>query len=526
MLHAILFDDLDFAPILEHGVEESCFLFLRSMLDVDGNSRPPAEELLAHPWIEDVVDVRPIKLLDEMAPLPQAADSKLATLHEEDKEDEWNGFDETESFAQAARGLLPSSSTEEPGPTRDLTSARNSPSNALGNGQLQDSNRVDSFLSNADSPSQLVSEDIDTQRPPWSNLPEGIPSNTDSNTEIEPGSDRSTEFTEVPWIPKTRPVSSRTDDATRALVQTIPKPRALPRRPVTTRLFGEISPEDLLAAESGIFGAISPPVINPGHSPGLSGTQEKMEKLNVGSLSREASVSQSNPTVWVPKGKRNRATAAEKVGDSTDSSVSGEPALKRSMIRAQSENVVDESGAPNEGDLSHSVSQGINTLCLQGSSYLGILYPTPGSFSDVPLNLTTRLTTFGRDYGNTHVYQYPSDTRVARAAIDIYFYSSTAPKFRGPGWHKFDGINAVIMTRSQRGIRVNGTKLPCSPRGGPFKCGKLRTGDLIELFSDNESHLTYRCEFHLGESMEERAIGETFAVEDDPELFAAAVASS
>jgi hypothetical protein len=531
MLRAVLCDQPNYELITSRGVSETCITFLQSMLNIDGEFRPTAQDLLQFPWLQNVEDIVPIADFDESQLLPNPESSKLDTLHEED---EWDVL-ETESFVKAAKGLLPSPSPEAP----DLTRASVSADEGVVVPQFPRKEEMvpEVIDSDADSASRLASQEIAAY---WESLPDesgkrsvryfdSYAADGEKRSQI-PAAPIEPWFAESEELPE--PQLHKLQNDIKNGVRTLPG--ILPTRPATGRLFGEILPKPQITAESGVFGAIEQPKIlgdaevrtekQNYNSPSLFGAESRMDKLNVKTF-HTASI---KPASFANKSilKRHRSLGNESDRSITSSADEG-PVTKRSMIKPSRRSSGDEVPAgtnDDDDDGTISVSQDIDALQLQ-TQPLGVLTPIPGSISNEPVILNTRLSNFGRDPRNTNVYPNPSETRIPKKAMDIYFYSPGKATFRGPGWHRLENLHAVIMTRSTSGIKINGVHLASSPPEGPFRCGKLKTGDIIEIYNSGRKFLAYQCEFFLGESQLERHSNEKFQVEDDSELFAAALAT-
>ena len=558
MLHSILYDFLDRGDLSSNGVTPFGMYFVTNMLNVSAQHRPSARELLDYEWLQDVADIIPVPKIEGTESFSEA---KLETLKEEDENEGWpdddaNKYDESESFEKAAGGLLPDAISEVPGLTRDSTSvedravlpqtervdwAEHEVASYIANddallGQIdQASSEIDakeSTLSPQEQASlpafrQLLATEEQTNMPPESNE---ASRNSNDNNILESSAPSIIEgWDQVNLISSSQPASRIATNA------------ALPPVSAPVHLFGEITESNAhTVEESGVFGATQQPVIrlNAGNIPtgrcspssaSLASVEQSMEDESDKSLSNQTKVGTTvKARVNMPllqRGKRPRFADAANTDNAAESSSEGEPAAKKSMTRANSMPRSSKLATASDEEYSHSVSQGLNSLRLQGNQY-GVLTPTQGSFYTEPLMLTSRITAWGREPSCTHVYPNSSDTRVPRNAMDIYFWcpGAAAKSAVGTDWRDIKGLHAVIMTRSRNGIKVNSVRLPKFPPNGPFKTGRLKTGDIIEIFNDGKSYLRYRCDFNLGDSAHERLPSEPFVVEDDEELYAIAVA--
>ena len=154
------------------------------------------------------------------------------------------------------------------------------------------------------------------------------------------------------------------------------------------------------------------------------------------------------------------------------------------------------------------------------ASRFGKLVPFPGSVLNTTINLTERITSFGRHPNSHYVYPDPMDIRIPKAAMDIIFWRSgiEAEIEAGADWKTMDGLKVIIVTRCSQWIFVNDVKLTKEEPDG-WIYGFLRQGDIITIFEDHTGFLKYRCEFYVGASKEERGPGEDFKVLKETETF-------
>ena len=160
---------------------------------------------------------------------------------------------------------------------------------------------------------------------------------------------------------------------------------------------------------------------------------------------------------------------------------------------------------------------------------LGTLTPRAGSFATDVLRIYGRLFMWGRYEGSTAVWPDPKDTRVPKCGLDILFCQpGRYHDLRSPPLdsQELQDCDAVIVTRKRAGVRVNGVQLDrpdfAKPGAGGFPCGRLRTGDQIEVFRNKKEFLVFDCAFYVGQSAASRAPDEPFEVEEDAELLRAA----
>ena len=573
MLYSILHDFLDYKALTPEKLSPDGHLFITNTLNVVAHNRPSAKELLGYDWVRDVPDVVAVPDLDQTESL---ADIRLETVQEGNDEDGWGdeesnafeGFDESDSFARAAEGLLPDAVPEVPGLIRDSTSiedrAQTERQESLENnspvlGEVTSSKLEDTGddsqqeLDQDDTGSDTLVRPLPLEEPPANfsvvysqidqhgqgavHIGDNLFNASSTPSEISIASEPSV----LEGWSQAHVISS--DPA--APNQAAPWV-GMPGHSGPARLFGEImevasegaNTDAALAEESGVFGATQPPMIHQEalhrsrsqgsmSSTSLSGTEQKMDHLNVQSTTRVGTLGiRPKPRSYSSHtGKRHRLAEVTNADEVGESSSEGEPAAKKSMTLANRSPSHNNLTLAPENDYSHSISQDLNSLRIQ-STQLGVLTPLPGSFNQDRLILNKRMTMWGRAPDSTHVYHDNTDVRVPKQGIDIYFWSSEIGSIpaKDVDLRELDGVYAVIMTRSRNGIKINNVRLSKSPDEGPFKLGKLFTGDIIEVFDDGESFLKYRCDFNLGESAKERAPGEKFVVEVNPGLYAAAVA--
>ena len=144
---------------------------------------------------------------------------------------------------------------------------------------------------------------------------------------------------------------------------------------------------------------------------------------------------------------------------------------------------------------------------------LGKLTSTQDSFAKITLNLSSRLSHWGREPTNTHVYEDKLDTRIPKRAFAVWFYA------RGVGevpetdqnWMKLPDLHCVISTESRHGILVNGVALKKGEKG-KTAFGRIYTGDIITILQGSSSQedkrgLRFLCEFFHGEAKHVRPEG-------------------
>lgn len=148
---------------------------------------------------------------------------------------------------------------------------------------------------------------------------------------------------------------------------------------------------------------------------------------------------------------------------------------------------------------------------------LGRMASTTNSFHSIVLNISSRVTTWGRASGNTYVYPDQSDTRIPKHGFSLYFHAKGIKEAEqdGDDWTKLPGLHCLISTGSSQGIRVNGVKLMVKDTDGKRMYGKVYTGDIITIFSGS-SKLEFECEFFQGEGKQRRSENmESFRIEKE-----------
>lgn len=148
---------------------------------------------------------------------------------------------------------------------------------------------------------------------------------------------------------------------------------------------------------------------------------------------------------------------------------------------------------------------------------LGRLVSTQDSFAQITVNLSDKVTTWGRDPTNSHVYTDIRDTRVPKRGIILFYHAAGIEKVPKAGdWTKLKGLHCVIATESRVGILVNGAELK---RGEPgkMKFGRIYTGDEVTICrsGDGKPGLKFKCDFFHGEGKQERPEGVKFRVETE-----------
>ena len=156
------------------------------------------------------------------------------------------------------------------------------------------------------------------------------------------------------------------------------------------------------------------------------------------------------------------------------------------------------------------------TTFLKPPPRLGRLVSTDDSFTPITLNLTNRLSMWGRDPTcNTHIYADKYDTRIPKVGIFIIFHANGIEKFvdTDDSWTKLPDLHCVISTESTRGIHINGVLLR-NVEPGRRAFGRVHTGDEISIVDGQRGVLKFVCEFFHGEGATRRsAVARPFKIE-------------
>lgn len=160
---------------------------------------------------------------------------------------------------------------------------------------------------------------------------------------------------------------------------------------------------------------------------------------------------------------------------------------------------------------------------------LGNLTAIPGSICDTVIRLEQRTTCYGRDPASHVQHRDTMDTRIPKNALDIIFWRPGLEALidSGKQWSTVEDLFAILVTRTNRSIKVNGVKLTKGEKCWNY--GRLYTGDIITIFGPPEGehaegraaeYLKFRCEFFVGLSVRPREEGSPpFVVEKEEEKF-------
>lgn len=142
---------------------------------------------------------------------------------------------------------------------------------------------------------------------------------------------------------------------------------------------------------------------------------------------------------------------------------------------------------------------------------LGRLTTTPDSFTQITINLSTRMASWGREPTNTHRYPDSKDTRIAKRTVLIYFHAKgigSVPE-EDQSWIHLPDLHCIVTTQSSLGIQVNGVLLKKADVG-KWTYGRVYTGDEITVIpsdKDGKGGLKFVCEFLHGEGRNQRPEG-------------------
>lgn len=150
---------------------------------------------------------------------------------------------------------------------------------------------------------------------------------------------------------------------------------------------------------------------------------------------------------------------------------------------------------------------------------LGRLSTTPGSFTTITFQLTSRVTTWGRSPGNRVVYRDGYDTRIPKVGLEVWFLApdiETIEKEGKEDWTGLKNLETVIATRSRAGVRINGVLLNEKDDKGRRCYGRVYSGDevcVVPVGKSGQQGLTFICEFFFGRAKKLRKQGDKFTIE-------------
>ena len=470
MLEAIMRDDVDLSPLYMKHVSEDCIDFFRKLIKREAAERPSAVQCMMHPWLQDVTDVKV---------MPTEADHLLNKR-------------EIDYSLSGGQSLAPQAFQAQ----SDLyTGIRNDPSmNGNDSDEYGDDSMIDpdigrqmaAQLYQTDSEMETKEQEENSQ---WSTIQAGRQEIGDSEDDADSESEGLGGVTKSA-VSSAEMGGNQAPDSTNTLNhggQKSPRSRSAPTVQRNQRLlFGEVNQGQ--ESESGVFGTISVPIIQ---TPGPGATTDS----DMTSPERSPTPNDIN-TMPPPPARPSSTNPTKRVRDDSQEGIS---AAKRSMTVSSRRPPISTTTTVAFSDMH---------LCY------GRLTPVPGSITAVELQLNNRVTCWGRYPGSTHIWADMQDTRVPKAGFDIVFWCPEVKSAlrHGEDWKTLPGLEAIIQTRSSKGIKVNGTRLKAREKGAACLVGKLKTGDIIEVFSNDTEFLKYRCDFFVGESVAKRE--SSFVIEE------------
>ncbi|KAF2400375.1 Pkinase-domain-containing protein [Trichodelitschia bisporula] len=119
----------------------------------------------------------------------------------------------------------------------------------------------------------------------------------------------------------------------------------------------------------------------------------------------------------------------------------------------------------------------------------GRLMSTPDSFVNITINITSRVTTWGRARNNTVVYPDAMDVRISKIAVAIFLHAPNIEAYEASGgdWTKMPGLTSFVKTKATNGIFINGIRLKDVGPDGEDLCGRIYTGDEITAYSSTSN---------------------------------------
>lgn len=164
----------------------------------------------------------------------------------------------------------------------------------------------------------------------------------------------------------------------------------------------------------------------------------------------------------------------------------------------------------------------------------GTLTTLPNSIHYPTINLTKRVTTFGRNPIADHKWLDIYDIRVPKEAFGIVFWRPSIENVlaHNPNlnWAAFNDISALITTRTSKWILINDVKLEQGKDCWLY--GHLKTGDVITVFDPVEGAKTtttttgkeseclkFYVDIKIGKSKELRMEGEVFKVVEEKVVY-------
>lgn len=151
---------------------------------------------------------------------------------------------------------------------------------------------------------------------------------------------------------------------------------------------------------------------------------------------------------------------------------------------------------------------------------VGKLVATADSFDpSLTLHIDQRLTSWGRLKTSTIVYEDAADIRIPKTAFYIFWWSPSDVNLvqelsqNGQDWTNVEDLQVGIYTQARSGLWVNGKHLRQKDDKGRGLYGNLHSGDMVQVFSDRNQCLKFKCEFYHGKSVQPRPAGQSFKVQ-------------
>ncbi|KAL5393805.1 hypothetical protein PMIN06_006788 [Paraphaeosphaeria minitans] len=151
---------------------------------------------------------------------------------------------------------------------------------------------------------------------------------------------------------------------------------------------------------------------------------------------------------------------------------------------------------------------------------VGKLVATADSFDPLlTLNIDQRLTSWGRLKTSTIVYEDATDIRIPKTAFHIFWWSPSDVNLvqelsqNGQDWTNVEDLQVGIYTQARSGLWVNGKHLRQKDDKGRGLYGNLHSGDIVQVFSDRNQCLKFKCEFYYGKSTQPRPAKQSFKVQ-------------
>ena len=491
MLEVILRESIQLPLMTKRGTDEAGVLLVEQMMSIDASSRPTARQCLGHEWLRGVGNDSNL-----LATATGVTRKDLDTVMEEDersRSDDY-GLGVSESFERAAAGLICAPPFKMQGSETKAVEndSRKWPQlDASSQWELREPEAAETPSSDDE-----LTEIRIAKHDRLGDLPRKHRSTTNHRRVDSDGGVHLADFdSSYGTSEEDKSVLSKQGNV--LVFGNV----ASNQKRHNSRLFGEVTASEV--EESGVFGAVPlqptilPAFSNVGHASHANGSPS--DSFLSSKRLREEDVSKELRANVLDDGKEDNG-----------------PPYKRSMLFHK------HGGSTNTSGSVEVTTREVKDKMLKLHFPLGTLVPVAGSFSDITLKIYDRGITFGRCLELTHVYPNDKDTRVPRLAIDIVFWRAGIAKDieQGLQWQSLPGVNAMVLTRSKAGIRVNGVKLNKASEETAFNCGRLRTGDVIEVFNRGGSFLRYRCTFFVGDSSAERKAEDKFVVEQNSELFA------